>query len=85
MKSNGVDINPIFESGNVGTLKRVVESGLGWGFLPSLAIKKQVKMGRLTRVYIKDFTYEAEFYYYVRKGGDQLTEVFFQALQQEQN
>lgn len=85
LKSHSVEVAPIFESGNVGTLKRVVESGLGWGFLPSLAIKKQVKMGRMTRVHIKDFHYEAEFYYYVRKGGGQLSDVFFQALQQEQS
>lgn len=85
LKASGVDVVPTFESGNVGTLKRVVESGLGWGFLPSLSIKKQVKMGRLNRVYIKDFHYEAEFYYYSRKGADQLTEVFYQALQQEQS
>src|ERR1019366_5174517 len=41
--SVGLKVEPTFESTNVGTLKRVIESGLGWGFLPALSIKKQVK------------------------------------------
>lgn len=76
---------PAFESPNVGTLKRVIESGLGWGFLPAASIRKQVKMGRLNHVMVKDFEYKAEFYYYSKKTTDNkaLVEVFFQALQQE--
>ena len=27
------DITPVFETTNVGTIKRVIESGLGWGFV----------------------------------------------------
>lgn len=86
MKSADVELSPIFESTNVGTLKRVIESGLGWGFLPSLAIKKQVKMGRLTHVHVKQLNYEVEFYYYSRKKADikPITEVFYQALQQQE-
>jgi DNA-binding transcriptional LysR family regulator len=38
MAAANVPLNPTFESTNVGTLKRVIESGLGWGFLPSLSI-----------------------------------------------
>lgn len=86
LKAAGVSVEPIFESTNVGTLKRVIESGLGWGFLPSLAIKKQVKMGRLTHVHVKQLSYEVEFYYYSRKKADikPITEVFYQALQQQE-
>ena len=29
------EVAPVFETDNVGTLKRVIESGLGWGFLPA--------------------------------------------------
>lgn len=81
-----VHADPIFESTNVGTLKRVIESGLGWGFLPSLSIKKQVRMGRLTHVHVKQFHYEVEFFYYTRKEAalKQVSEVFFQALQQQE-
>jgi len=76
----GIKYESNFESTNVGTLKRVVESGLGWGFLPSLSIKKQVKMGRLNRVHVKDFSYSVEFFYYHKKGSDKLVDVFYQAL-----
>lgn len=82
----GSNVSPTFESTNVGTLKRVIESGLGWGFLPSLSIKKQVKMGRLTQVHVKGMSYETEFYYYSRKDPalKSITDVFYQALLQQE-
>jgi DNA-binding transcriptional LysR family regulator len=73
-----------FESANVGTLKRVIETGLGWGFLPSTAIRKQVRMGRMNRVDIQDFTYEIDVFYYKRKKTDALADVFYQALAQQE-
>jgi DNA-binding transcriptional LysR family regulator len=81
-----VDLQPTFESTNVGTLKRVIESGLGWGFLPSLSIKKQVRMGRLNRVLMRGFDYEVEFFFYSKKAAElkSITEVFYQALQQQE-
>jgi DNA-binding transcriptional LysR family regulator len=81
-----VELAPTFESTNVGTLKRVIESGLGWGFLPALSIKKQVRMGRLIHVDVKDLSYETEFYFYSRKAAalKPITEVIFQALQQQE-
>lgn len=86
LNSAKVDAAPTFESTNVGTLKRVIESGLGWGFLPSLAIKKQVRMGRLNHVHVKDLNYETEFYFYSKKSPNlkAITEVFYQALQQQE-
>jgi DNA-binding transcriptional LysR family regulator len=77
----GIKLEPTFESTNVGTLKRVIESGLGWGFLPALTIKKQVKAGRMNRVHVKDLNFEVDFFYYYKKGSDKIVEVFFQALQ----
>ncbi len=81
-----VDLQPTFESTNVGTLKRVIESGLGWGFLPSLAIKKQVRMGRLNHVLMRGFDYSVEFFFYSKKAAElkDITEVFYQALQQQE-
>lgn len=81
-----ISYSPIFEATNVGTLKRVVESGLGWGFLPSLCIRKQVKMGRLTHVDVRGFRYETDFFFYTRKGNQlgSLTEVFYHALLQQE-
>ena len=76
----GMKLEPTFESTNVGTLKRVIESGLGWGFLPSLTIKKQVKMGRLNHVHVKELSFDVEFFFYHRKGAEKIVEVFYQAL-----
>lgn len=82
----GVNIDPVFESPNVGTLKRVIESGLGWGFLPASSIRKQVRMGRMNHVLVKGFDYAVEFYFYSKKSPENkaLIEVFFQALQQQE-
>jgi DNA-binding transcriptional LysR family regulator len=86
LKDAKVDLSPTFESTNVGTLKRVIESGLGWGFLPSLAIKKQVRMGRLNHVLMRGFDYSVEFFFYSKKAAElkSITEVFYQALQQQE-
>lgn len=73
----------VFESSNVGTLKRVVETGLGWGFLPSHSIKKQVRSGRLNRVQVEDYKYEFEIFYYSTQEESklELLEAFYQSLQ----
>lgn len=86
LKEAKVEMSPTFESTNVGTLKRVVESGLGWGFLPSLAIKKQVRMGRLNHVLMRGFDYNTEFFFYSKRADElkSITEVFYQALQQQE-
>ncbi len=80
-----VNVEPNFESQNVGTLKRVIESGLGWGFLPSLSVKKQVRMGRLNKIHVKDFSYGIDFFYYYKKTNDtRLVDVFYQSLQAQE-
>lgn len=86
LKANNVEVEPTFISPNVGTLKRVIESALGWGFLPSSSIKKQVRSGRMNRVDVKDFNYELEFQFYTHKGMAQtaLVDVFYQALLQQE-
>ncbi|MFZ4404383.1 MAG: LysR family transcriptional regulator, partial [Pseudobdellovibrionaceae bacterium] len=65
----GLNPDPIFESSNVGTLKRVIETGLGWGFLPAHAIKKQVRGGRLTHTHLTDFSYEMNIMLYYKKNS----------------
>ena len=86
IKTSELNIGPIFESSNVGTLKRVIETGLGWGFLPAHSVKKQVRSGRLTRVYLKDLHYEMDLVYYYKKTLDVkiLAETFYQALSQQE-
>ncbi|KYG61556.1 LysR family transcriptional regulator [Bdellovibrio bacteriovorus] len=86
MKSANIEVPAVFESANVGTLKRVIELGLGWGFLPAHSIKKQVRSGRLNRVYVKDMHYEIDLMFYFRKGSENkaLVEVFYQTMAQQE-
>ncbi len=81
----GVVLQPAFETNNVGTLKRVIESGLGWGFLPAHSIRKQVRMGRLTSIEIADLTYSVNVMYYARVAPEteQAIEVFYRSLKQQ--
>lgn len=78
-------IAPVFESENVGTLKRAVESGLGWGFLPAHSIRKQVRTGRIAQILVEDLRYSVNVNLYYRKDAktEQMHETFFQALHQQ--
>jgi DNA-binding transcriptional LysR family regulator len=81
----GVTLEPAFETNNVGTLKRVIEAGLGWGFLPSHSIRKKVRMGRLTGVDISEVNYSVNVMYYARvtPETEQAIEIFYRALKQQ--
>ncbi|MDX9730403.1 MAG: LysR family transcriptional regulator [Bdellovibrionales bacterium] len=80
----GVRLATVFESNNVGTLKRVIESGLGWGFLPAHAVRKQVRMGRLSRIEVTDLRHTTNVVFYSRNPSEvsQLVDVFFRVLKQ---
>lgn len=86
MKATGKKYNVIFESSNVGTLKRVIETGIGLGFLPAHAVKKQVRSGRMNRIHVKDLSYEMDLVYYYKKNSEKkvLIETFYQALSQQE-
>lgn len=79
-------LQSVFESANVGTLKRVIEYGLGVGFLPSHSIKKQVRGGRLNRVRVSDFEYKMSFHYYFKPSSPsaETAQIMFQALTGDQ-
>lgn len=79
-------LQSVFESANVGTLKRVIEYGLGVGFLPSHSIKKQVRGGRLNRVKVNDFEYKMSFHYYYKPSSvsGETAQILFQALTGDQ-
>ena len=79
-------IPAVFESSNVGTLKRVIEYGLGVGFLPSHSIKKQVRGGRLNRIKVSDFDYKMNFHYYYKSNAAsaETAQILFQALTGDQ-
>jgi DNA-binding transcriptional LysR family regulator len=79
-------LQSVFESSNVGTLKRVIEYGLGIGFLPSHSIKKQVRSGRLNHVRVLDFEYKMNFLYYYKANlpTAETAQIIFQALTGDQ-
>ena len=85
LSDNNIKIEPVFQSDNVGTLKRVIESGLGWGFLPAHSIQKQVRAGRLTRVLVPDikFSCSINLYYKNDPALNEIVEVLFRALRQQ--
>lgn len=82
LNNEKIKLKVVFESSNVGTLKRVVETGLGWGFLPSHSIRKQVKLGRLQRIHVKDFTYQSDLFFYSHstENNKELLEYFYNVL-----
>ncbi|MES2854302.1 MAG: LysR family transcriptional regulator [Bdellovibrionota bacterium] len=85
LDAENLSLQPTFETNNVGTLKRVIESGLGWGFLPSHSIRKQVKMGRLSVVNMRDIQYSVSIEYYHRVDAvtEQAVDVFYRSLKQQ--
>jgi len=85
LESGKIPLQPVFESDNVGTLKRVVESGVGWGFLPAHSIRKQVRMRRLTHVHVEDLSYATTIHLYsVRSPAiKKVADVFFRAIEQQ--
>ena len=83
-KMSAAEVSPVFEATNVGTLKRVIESGLGWGFLPAHAIRKQVRTGRMAHVEVEELKYNINLMYYSRRGleSDAASDVLYRALSQ---
>ncbi len=83
LKKTGNVLRPIFESANVGTVKRVIEAGAGWGFLPAHSVRKQVRAGRMRRVEIKGFTYPISLKAYYPKNlkSAKVLDVFLRAMQ----
>ncbi len=74
-KQNQVEIQaPIFESNNVGTLKRIVEVWMCWGFLPSHSIHKQIRMGRLSVIQLEEINYSMNIKAYYKAGQSEKTQ-----------
>ena len=68
LRDERISYTPSFQSDNVGTLKRVIESGLGWGFLPAHSIRKQLRLGRLSAVQIEGLEYSVDVNLYYKSG-----------------
>ena len=86
LKSKVGTLQSVFESSNVGTLKRVIEAGLGIGFLPSHSIRKQVRGGRLNHIRVLDFDYKMDFMYYFKPAEPtaEAAQILFQAITSDQ-
>jgi DNA-binding transcriptional LysR family regulator len=80
----GAQVKPIFECDNVGTLKRVIETGVGWGFMPSHSVTKQVRTRRLSRIHVEEVKFSVNINLYTLKapGIKPMAETFFRAIQQ---
>jgi LysR family transcriptional regulator, transcriptional activator of the cysJI operon len=80
-----IQLSPIFESDNAGTLKRVIETGVGWGFMPAHSIRKQVRTRRLARVHVDELKYSVNVNLYTLKapGIKPMSETFYRAIQQQ--
>lgn len=85
LSESRIDFKPVFETDNVGTLKRVIESGLGWGFLPAHSIRKQVRTGRISIIQCEEVKYSVNVNLYFKKDPqmEQVVDVFFRALHQQ--
>jgi len=86
-EASKLELTPVFETTNVGTIKRVIESGLGWGFLPAHSIRKHVRGGRMSTISVEDFHYNFNVQFYAKKPRNELDQrvydVFFRALLQQ--
>jgi DNA-binding transcriptional LysR family regulator len=85
LKKQGTTLRPVFESSNVGTVKRVIEAGSGWGFLPAHSVRKQVRLGRMKRVEIDGFHYPITLTCYFPKNlkSAKILDVFLKSLQSQ--
>ncbi|MBE8162495.1 MAG: LysR family transcriptional regulator [Bdellovibrionaceae bacterium] len=85
LKSAQLQLNSVFTSDNVGTLKKVIESNMGWGFLPSHSIKKQVRTRRLNHILVKSLDYSTKLYMYhsVDNPNKEALKVLYLALKHQ--
>ncbi len=79
LKERGLSLNPSFQCNNVGTVKRVIESGLGCGFVPAHSVRKQLRLERLKVIQIEGFNYSVDINLY-HKGGNPKKEKIIQTL-----
>ena len=81
-----VKVSPVFEANNVGTVKRVIEFGLGWGFLPAHSISKQIRTRRLFRTHCDEIkhTIDLKLYYNSKsvKNKEEIIDVFHKVILQ---
>ena len=84
-KEQGVQVCPIFEVNNLGIMKKIIETGKYWGFMPHSSIQKQIQTGRFSLVKVKDFEYKVdiEVYFLKQLGNKKLIEILLLMLQKQ--
>lgn len=85
MREHNVSLEPSLQCDNVGTVKRVIESGLGCGFLPAHSIHKQIRLGRLKIIELEGFNYSVNVNFYSRPNAkkDKIIEILRLLIQQQ--
>ena len=84
-REHNISIEPSFRCDNIGTVKRAIESGLGYGFLPAHSIYKQIRLGRLKKIDLEGFNYSVNvnFYYKSSEKKDNIMEILKILIQQQ--
>lgn len=60
LRSAGISLNTVIEMGNVGAVKRAVESGLGVSIISRLAVERELLDGRLVSLSVHDLSLERD-------------------------
>ena len=66
VEQHHLNMQPVFESNNIGTLKKLIELWMCWGFLPSHSIYKHIRTGRLSVIQLEDIDYSMNIKAYYR-------------------
>jgi len=79
------NIQPIFEVNNMGTLKKVIESGLYWGFMPAFSVQKQIQFGRLSEIKVEgvEYSMSIEVYFHKQLNNKKLIDVLILMLKRQ--
>lgn len=85
LQKNNLEVHPHLESNNLGTLKKVIELGMHYGFLPLSTIQKQVQLGRLCTYKVEGLEYKMDVFLYVSKQfkNKKLIEILILMLQKQ--
>ncbi len=66
-----LNLQPVFESNNIGTLKKLIELWMCWGFLPNHSIYKHIRTGRLSVIQLEEVDYSMNIKAYYRHSDTQ--------------
>ena len=84
-KENNVQLESILDVNNLGTLKKLIEIGLYWGFLPLSSIKKQLQFHRLAEVKVEgiDYSMNVEAYFLKNSANQKIIEILIPLLKNQ--